>query len=43
MAESSDRRGYDALGGHPGIRRAVAGFSVRVTADPALAGYVARG
>ena len=41
MSEPPSPRGYDALGARPGIRRAVAGFSVRIIADPALAGYFA--
>lgn len=32
---------YEALGGHPGIRRAVDGFHDRLTSDPRLAGYFA--
>jgi len=32
---------YEALGGHPGIRRAVDGFYDRIAADPILAGYFA--
>jgi hemoglobin len=41
MSEPPSPSVYDALGARPGIRRAVAGFSARITADPALAGYFA--
>jgi hemoglobin len=30
---------YEALGGHPGIRRAVDGFYDRIASDPVLAGF----
>jgi hemoglobin len=38
VSQSTDAL-YAALGGHPGIRRAVDGFYERIASDPTLAGY----